>query len=207
MGAFIINGLTPGPFLFKERPDLVWTVIASFFTGNVILLILNLPLVGLWARLLKLPYQYLCAGTLLFCIVGAYSLKGTVFDVGVMLVFGVIGYFLRKLGLPLAPAVLALILGPFHGEVAAHLARDVRRGFQHLRDAAHFGDAARLRRADRRLDLRIAALKAEGRSKSTQSDGRSDHEEPCRCTRLLLHCPRCARCFAAEASSRPSRCS
>ena len=77
MGAFIINGLTPGPFLFKERPDLVWTVIASFFTGNVILLILNLPLVGLWARLLKLPYQYLCAGTLLFCIVGAYSLKGT----------------------------------------------------------------------------------------------------------------------------------
>jgi putative tricarboxylic transport membrane protein len=113
MGAFIINGLTPGPFLFKERPDLVWTVIASFFTGNVILLILNLPLVGLWAKILRLPYQYLCAGTLLFCIVGAYSLKGTVFDVGVMLVFGVIGYFLRKLNFPLAPAVLALILGPF----------------------------------------------------------------------------------------------
>ena len=112
MGAFIINGLTPGPFLFKERPDLVWTVIASFFTGNVILLILNLPLVGLWAKILRVPYQYLCAGTLLFCIVGAYSLKGTVFDVGVMLVFGVIGYFLRKLGFPLAPAVLALILGP-----------------------------------------------------------------------------------------------
>jgi len=88
-------------------------VIASFFTGNVILLILNLPLVGLWARLLKVPYQYLCAGTLLFCIVGAYSLKGTVFDVGVMLAFGVIGYFLRKLGFPLAPLVLAFILGPF----------------------------------------------------------------------------------------------
>jgi putative tricarboxylic transport membrane protein len=113
MGAFIINGLTPGPFLFKERPDLVWAVIASFFIGNVILLILNLPLVGLWARLLRLPYQYLCAGTLLFCIVGAYSLKGTLFDVGVMLVFGIIGYLLRKLGMPLAPAVLALILGPF----------------------------------------------------------------------------------------------
>jgi putative tricarboxylic transport membrane protein len=113
MGAFIINGLTPGPFLFKERPDLVWTVIASFFIGNVILLILNLPLVGLWARLLRVPYQYLCTGTLLFCIVGAYSLKGTVFDVGVMLVFGVIGYLLRKLDFPLAPAVLALILGPF----------------------------------------------------------------------------------------------
>jgi putative tricarboxylic transport membrane protein len=113
MGAFIVNGLTPGPFLFKERPDLVWAVIASFFIGNVILLVLNLPLVGLWARLLRLPYQYLCAGTLLFCIVGAYSLKGTLFDVGVMLVFGIIGYLLRKLGFPLAPAVLALILGPF----------------------------------------------------------------------------------------------
>jgi putative tricarboxylic transport membrane protein len=113
MGAFIINGLTPGPFLFKERPDLVWAVIASFFVGNVMLLALNLPLVGLWAKLLTIPYQYLCAGTLLFCIVGAYSLKQSVFDVGLMMAFGVVGYALRKLDFPLAPAVLALILGPF----------------------------------------------------------------------------------------------
>jgi putative tricarboxylic transport membrane protein len=113
MGAFIVHGLTPGPFLFKEQPDLVWAVIASFLIGNVILLVLNLPLVGLWAKLLKARYQYLCVGTLVFCIVGAYSLRGAVFDVGVMLAFGVIGYILRKLGLPLAPAVLALILGPF----------------------------------------------------------------------------------------------
>jgi putative tricarboxylic transport membrane protein len=113
MGAFIINGITPGPFLFNEKPDLVWTIIASFFIGNALLLILNLPLVGLWASLLRLPYQYLCAGTLVFCIVGAYSLKGSVFDIGIMIVFGVIGYVLRKLDFPLAPAVLALILGPF----------------------------------------------------------------------------------------------
>jgi putative tricarboxylic transport membrane protein len=113
MGAFIINGLTPGPFLFKERPDLVWAVIASFFVGNVMLLVLNLPLVGLWAKILTIPYQYLCAGTLLFCIVGAYSLKQSVFDVGLMVAFGVVGYALRKLEFPLAPAVLALILGPF----------------------------------------------------------------------------------------------
>jgi len=113
MGAFIINGLTPGPFLFNERPDLVWTVIASFFVGNVILLILNLPLVGVWASILRLPTSYLCAGTLVFCIVGAYSLKGSVFDVLVMIVFGVIGYVLRKLDFPVAPAILALILGPF----------------------------------------------------------------------------------------------
>ncbi|HSE94562.1 MAG TPA: tripartite tricarboxylate transporter permease [Methylomirabilota bacterium] len=113
MGAFIINGLTPGPFLFQERPDLVWAVIASFFVGNVILLVLNLPLVGLWARLLRIPYQYLAVGTLLFCVVGAYSLKQSVFDVGLMVGFGLLGYVLRKLDFPLAPAVLALILGPF----------------------------------------------------------------------------------------------
>src|SRR5262245_43350297 len=113
MGAFIVNGLTPGPFLFKERPDLVWAVIASFMVGNVILLILNLPFVGLWARLLRLPYQYVCVGTLLFCIIGAYSLQQSVFDVGVMIVCGVIGYGLRKIDLPLAPLILGLILGPF----------------------------------------------------------------------------------------------
>jgi putative tricarboxylic transport membrane protein len=112
MGAFIINGITPGPFLFTERPDLVWAVIASFFIGNVILLALNLPLVGLWARLLHLPFAYLCVGVLLFCIVGAYSLQQSIFDVWVMIAFGLIGYVLRKLALPLAPLVLGLILGP-----------------------------------------------------------------------------------------------
>jgi putative tricarboxylic transport membrane protein len=112
MGAFIINGLTPGPFLFQERPDLVWAVIASFFIGNAMLLALNLPLVGLWARLLRMPFSYLCVGVLIFCMIGAYSLKQTIFDVWVMLGFGAIGYILRKLEFPLAPAILAMILGP-----------------------------------------------------------------------------------------------
>ena len=112
MGAFIINGITPGPFLFQERPELVWTVIASFFVGNVLLLILNLPLVGLWAKLLKIPFSYMCAGVLIFCIIGAYGLKQNLSDVWVMLGFGVIGYLLRKLDFPVAPAILALILGP-----------------------------------------------------------------------------------------------
>jgi putative tricarboxylic transport membrane protein len=112
MGAFIVNGITPGPFLFTERPELVWTVIASFFVGNAILLILNLPLVGLWAKLLKIPFSYMCAGVLIFCVVGAYGLKQSMFDVWIMLGFGVLGYLLRKLDLPLAPAILALILGP-----------------------------------------------------------------------------------------------
>jgi putative tricarboxylic transport membrane protein len=112
MGAFIINGLTPGPFLFQERPDLVWTVIASFFIGNVILLVLNLPLVGLWAKILHVPFKYLAVGVLLFCVMGAYSLQQSVFDVWVMIAFGVIGYVFRKLDLPIAPLVLGLILGP-----------------------------------------------------------------------------------------------
>ena len=112
MGAFIVNGITPGPFLFTERPELVWTVIASFFVGNAILLILNLPLVGLWAKLLKIPFSYMCTGVLIFCVIGAYGLKQSLFDVWIMLGFGVLGYLLRKLDLPLAPAILALILGP-----------------------------------------------------------------------------------------------
>jgi putative tricarboxylic transport membrane protein len=112
MGAFIINGLTPGPFLFQERPDLVWAVIASFFVGNVILLVLNLPLVGLWAKILHVPFTYLAVGVLLFCVLGAYSLQQSTFDVWVMIGSGVIGWGFRKLDLPLAPLVLGLILGP-----------------------------------------------------------------------------------------------
>ena len=88
-------------------------MIASFFLGNILLLILNLPLVGLWARILHLPYQYVCVGTLLFCVIGAYSLQQNVFDVGVMIVCGIIGYGMRKIDMPIAPLVLGLILGPF----------------------------------------------------------------------------------------------
>jgi putative tricarboxylic transport membrane protein len=112
MGAFIINGLTPGPFLFQERPDLVWAVIASFFVGNVILLVLNLPLVGLWAKILHVPFTYLAVGVLLFCVLGAYSLQQSTFDVWVMIGAGVVGWGCRKLDLPLTPFVLGLILGP-----------------------------------------------------------------------------------------------
>ena len=111
MGAFIINNLTPGPFLFEVKPALVWTVIASFFIGNAILLALNLPLVGLWARLLRIPFRYLCVGVLIFCVIGAYSINQQVFDIWLMLGFGALGYLLRKLDFPMAPAILALILG------------------------------------------------------------------------------------------------
>ncbi len=112
MGAFIMNGLEPGPFLFTEHPDVVWPVIASMYIGNVILVILNLPLVSIWIKILQIPYSLLFGLILMFMIIGAYSVKQTMFDVGLLTLFGVIGYALKKLDFPVAPAVLTLILGP-----------------------------------------------------------------------------------------------
>ncbi len=112
MGAFLVHGITPGPFLFQEHSQLVWTLIASMVIGNVILLILNLPLVGLWARFLLIPYPILFTLILVFTIIGTYSIDSSIFDVGIMLVFSVVGYVLRKLNFPLAPVALTLVLGP-----------------------------------------------------------------------------------------------
>ena len=110
--ALMIHGIRPGPLLLQEHPDLFWGVVASMYIGNVMLLALNLPLIGLWVRLLEMPYQFLAAGVLIFCIIGAYSVNNSAFDVGTMVVFGAVGYFLRKGDFPAAPLVLAMILGP-----------------------------------------------------------------------------------------------
>ena len=112
MGAFMMNGLVPGPFLFKDHPDVAWGVIASMYIGNVMLLILNLPLVGIWVKILKVPYSILFAVIMGFMLLGAYATDNSAFDIMSMLLFGVVGYLLRKLDIPLAPAVLTLILGP-----------------------------------------------------------------------------------------------
>ncbi len=110
--AFMIHGIRPGPLLLQQHPDLFWGVIASMFIGNVILLALNLPLVGFWARLLKVPYKYLVVVIVVVCVMGAYSVNYAAFDVGAMLFFGIFGYFIRKGGFPAAPLILAMILGP-----------------------------------------------------------------------------------------------
>jgi putative tricarboxylic transport membrane protein len=110
--ALMIHGIQPGPLLMKEHPQLFWGVIASMYIGNVMLLGLNLPLIGFWVRLLKVPYHYLAVFIVIVCIIGAYSLQNTSFDVGVMMAFGVLGYLLRKGGFPGAPLVLAMLLGP-----------------------------------------------------------------------------------------------
>ncbi len=112
MGAFMMKGIIPGPFLFRDHGALAWSVIASFVIGNLILLVLNLPLIPLWVKLLRIPRAILFTFILGFCIVGAYSLSGQIFDIGAMVVFGVLGYLFKKLDIPLAPLILTLILGP-----------------------------------------------------------------------------------------------
>ena len=110
--ALMINGLRPGPLLFQEQKEFVWTVIGSFYVGNVILLIFNLPLVGIWARISVIPYKYLGPIILGICIIGAYSSRSTMFDVWVALGAGVVGYFMRKRDWPIAPLILGFVLGP-----------------------------------------------------------------------------------------------
>ncbi len=112
LGALMMYGLQPGPRLWTEQPQLVWSVIASMYIGNVMLLILNLPLVGFWARIALIPFPILGPLIVVFSLIGAYSVRYLLFDVWVALAFGVVGYLMRKFGFPLAPVVLAVILSP-----------------------------------------------------------------------------------------------
>ena len=110
--AMIIHGMQPGPLLMKTSPDLFWGLVASMYMGNTLLVLLNLPLIGIWVKLLKIPYRILMPLILLFCLIGAYSLNNSTFDVSIMILFGVIGYLMRKFGYEGAPLVLAFIMGP-----------------------------------------------------------------------------------------------
>jgi putative tricarboxylic transport membrane protein len=109
--ALLIQGVTPGPLLLKDHPDLFWAVIASMYIGNVMLLVLNLPLVGVWVQLLKVPYSILAPVIVLICCIGVYSMKNDVSDVMMMVIFGVVGYVFRKLQFELGPLLLAFVLG------------------------------------------------------------------------------------------------
>lgn len=112
LAGLMINGLTPGPMLFKDHGPFVWTVIASMFIGNVMLLVLNLPLVGLWAKLTLIPYGIMAPVILILSLIGAYSINNSMFDVFTALIFGVIGYFLHKYRWPVTPLLLCFVLGP-----------------------------------------------------------------------------------------------
>jgi putative tricarboxylic transport membrane protein len=110
--AMIIHGVQPGPLLMTSSPDVFWGLVASMYIGNVFLVLLNLPLIGLWVQLLKIPYRILLPLILLFCLIGAYSLNSSTFDVSVMIFFGGVGYLMRKFRYESAPLILAFIMGP-----------------------------------------------------------------------------------------------
>jgi len=112
LAALMIYGLTPGPMLFEQNSQVVWTVIASMFIGNIILLILNLPLVGLWAKLTNVPFGILAPIILLISIFGAFTVRNSMFDVVVAVIFGVLGYFFHKYQWPIIPFILCIVLGP-----------------------------------------------------------------------------------------------
>ena len=112
LGAFIVHGVQPGPLLMVQKPDFFWGIVASMYIGNVMLLVLNMPLIGMWVQVLKVPYKILFPLILLFCLIGAYSVSNQIFDVYLMLGFGVLGWLMKKYGYEPAPLVLAFVLGP-----------------------------------------------------------------------------------------------
>ncbi len=111
MGAFIMYGIQPGPLLFQNRPDLVWGLINSMYIGNVMLLILNLPLIGIFVQLLKIPSGILYPLIIAISVIGAYAINGSMTDLYLILMFGVVGYVFDKIDIPVAPLVLSLVLG------------------------------------------------------------------------------------------------
>jgi putative tricarboxylic transport membrane protein len=112
LGALTIYGMQPGPMLIKQHPDLFWGVVTSMYIGNIMLLVLNLPLIGIWVKILKIPYEVLFPLILLFCLIGVFSLNNNVGEIGLMLFFGGVGYLMKKFDYEAAPLVLAMVLGP-----------------------------------------------------------------------------------------------
>ena len=112
LSAFEGYGIQTGPQLFSQQGGLVWTLIASLYVGNVILLVLNLPLIGLWVRLLKIPPPWLYAGIIVVSMAGVFGASNSVFDIGLLFVFGLLGYTMRRFGFPAAPLIVGMILAP-----------------------------------------------------------------------------------------------
>jgi putative tricarboxylic transport membrane protein len=141
LGALIMKGVQPGPQLVSEHPEIFWGLVASFWIGNVLLVILNVPLIGVWVRLLRVPYRYLYPSALFFIAVGVYSTRNNLFDVAITAAFGIIGALLLVLEFPLSPVVLGFVLGPqleptfrramllSRGDLSVFVTRPVAAGF------------------------------------------------------------------------------
>jgi TctA family transporter len=133
----MIHGIQPGPQVMTKQPDLFWGLIASMWIGNLMLIVINLPLIGIWVRLLSVPYRLLFPAILLFCCIGVYSLNNSAFEVGLTALFGLIGYFFLKTGCEGAPLLLGFVLGPMmeenlrralllaHGDATVFLTRPI----------------------------------------------------------------------------------
>jgi len=127
LGAFMIWGLRPGPLLFQKNPDFVWGLIASMYVGNVLLLILNVGFIPAFVKMLRTPFSALMALVVVFCVMGTYSLGGSLFDIWTMVMFGLLGYVMKKLDFPQAPLVFAVVLGPL-AEVTFRQALTISQG-------------------------------------------------------------------------------
>jgi putative tricarboxylic transport membrane protein len=110
LGALMMHGIRPGPMLMLEYPHLFWGVVASMYIGNVMLVVLNLPMIGIWVRILSIPYRILFPLILLFCVIGVYSLSNNIWDIVVMVVFGLVGYLMRKFKYEASPFIFAIVL-------------------------------------------------------------------------------------------------
>ncbi len=124
LSAFQSYGINPGPLLFTQQAELVWTLIASLFIANVMLVVLNLPLVGLWVRILKIPVPQLYAGILVFATIGTYGISNSVIDLVILYALGIVAMFMRRFDFPVAPVVIGMILGPMAETGAAPGADD-----------------------------------------------------------------------------------
>jgi putative tricarboxylic transport membrane protein len=112
LGALLIYNIKPGPLLIKDHPDLFWGVVGSMYIGNVMLLILNVPLIGVWVKILKVPYPILFPLILLFCLIGVYSVSNNIVEIIIMIIFGIVGYLMKKFKYEAAPLILAFVLSP-----------------------------------------------------------------------------------------------
>jgi putative tricarboxylic transport membrane protein len=112
LSIFIIHGITPGPLLLKDHPNVFWGLVMSMYLGNIMLLVLNVPLIGIWIKFLKIPYSLFFPFIILFCLVGVYSLNNNIAELVIMILFGVLGYLMRKFEYDPAVLVLAMVLGP-----------------------------------------------------------------------------------------------
>jgi TctA family transporter len=148
LGALIIKGVQPGPQLITEHPDIFWGLVASFWIGNFLLVLLNVPMIGVWVRMLQVPYKYLYPAAIFFICVGVYSTKSSLFDVGEVAVFGILGAIFLSLDFPVSPIVLGFVLGPMLEEnfrramLLSH--GDLRVFVQHPISAAFLGACALL---------------------------------------------------------------